>query len=99
MTFFIANRAERQILTLEGSVTIREARNLAALLNDSLVEGAPLDIETARLDDIDTCILQLLCSLKKTAPEFTFVDTSAVFLSAVDRSQLRRALLGVRENL
>ena len=99
MPFSVTIQDGRQILALEGSVTIRDARKLAATLGEKLDERLPLEVETAHLEDIDTCILQLLCSLKKTAPELTFVDTPDVFLSALDRSQLRRALLGAGESL
>ncbi len=98
MPFSVAMHEGRQILALEGRVTIRDARTLAALLGEKLDERVPLEVETARLEDIDTCILQLLCSLKKTAVELTFGDPPDVFLSALDRSQLRRALLGARES-
>jgi len=99
MPFSITSREGRQILTLEGSVTIRDARKLAAMLGEELDEGVPVEVETARLEDIDTCILQLLCSLQKTVPVLSFADTPDVLLSALDRSQLRRGLLGARDNL
>ena len=99
MPFSVAIEEGRQILVLAGSVTIRDARELAAMLGEKLDESLPLEVETARLEDIDTCILQLLCSLKKTAAELTFADTPDVFLNALDRGQLRRALLGGREIL
>jgi ABC-type transporter Mla MlaB component len=98
MPFSVAIQEGRQILVLEGSVTIRDARKLAAMLGEKLDESVPLEVETARLEDIDTCILQLLCSLKKTALELSFAG-SDVFLNALDRRQLRRALLGARESL
>jgi anti-anti-sigma regulatory factor len=98
MAFSVAIQEGRQILALEGSVTIRDAGKLTALLSEKLDERMPVEVETARLDDIDTCILQLLCSLKKTAAELTFADPPDVFLNALDRSQLRRALLGARES-
>jgi len=99
MPFSVAIQEGRQILALEGSVTIRDARKLAAMLGEKLDERMPLQVETARLGDIDTCILQLLCSLKKTGLELSFADTPDVFLNALDRSQLRRVLLGARESL
>jgi ABC-type transporter Mla MlaB component len=99
MPFSLTNREGRQVLTLEGSVTVRDARKLAVLLNEGLEEGRPVDVEAAQLEDIDTCILQLLCSLQKTAAELTFVDAPEVFLSALDKSQLRRVLLGSRDSL
>jgi ABC-type transporter Mla MlaB component len=97
MPFSVAIQGGRQILVLQGSVTIRDARKLAALLSEKLEVRMPVEVETARLEDIDTCILQLLCSLKKTAPGLSFPDPPYVLLSALDRSQLRRALLGARE--
>jgi anti-anti-sigma regulatory factor len=95
----MTKREGKQILTLEGAVTIGNARKLATLLDETLEDGAPLEVESARLEDIDTCILQLLCSLKKSVPELTFADPSEVFLSVLEASQLRRALLGRRETL
>ena len=99
MPFSMAIQEGKQILLLEGSVTIRDARELAALLGEKLDENVPLEVETARLEDIDTCILQLLCALKKTALELSFGDPPEVFLNALDRRQLRRALLGARESV
>ncbi len=99
MPFSMTKREGKQILTLEGAVTIGNARKLATLLDETLEDGAPLEVESARLEDIDTCILQLLCSLKKSVPELTFADPSEVFLSVLEASQLRRALLGRRETL
>jgi ABC-type transporter Mla MlaB component len=99
MPFSVARQEERQILTLEGSVTISDARELAAMLGEKLDDRVPLEVETARLEDVDTCILQLLCALKKTAAELGFGQPPEVFLKALDRRQLRRALLGAREIL
>jgi hypothetical protein len=56
-------------------------------------------VDTGSLEDIDTCILQLLCSLRKTVPAFSFDNPSEVFIGAVDRCGLRRELLGGREDL
>jgi hypothetical protein len=84
-------------LKLEGAVTIRHARELAAGLAAGLEEGAPAGVDTTGLEDIDTCILQLLCSLRKTVPALGFDNPSGAFIGAVDRSGLRRELLGARE--
>ena len=97
MPFSIANRQGRQILKLEGAVTIRHAQDLAAKLGEGLDDGTPLGVDTGGLEDIDTCILQLLCSLRKTIPALAFDDPSDAFIGAVDRSGLRRELLGARE--
>jgi ABC-type transporter Mla MlaB component len=97
MPFSLTNREGKQTLTLEGGVTVGEARQLTAMLGEKLQAGAPLEVEIARLEKVDTCILQLLCSLKKTAPALVFIDACEVFESALDRSQLRRTLLGTRD--
>ncbi len=99
MPFFLTKQEGRQILRLEGDVTIRDARKLAAMLGESLDRRLPVAVETARLEDIDTCILQLLCSLGKTVPQLAFAEPPEILLNALDRSQLRRALLGARETL
>jgi anti-anti-sigma regulatory factor len=99
MPYSIARHRGRQILKLEGAVTIRHARDLAAKLGEGLPDGAPVGVDTAKLEDIDTCILQLLCSLRKTLPGMVLDSPSAAFIAAVDRSGLRRELLGTREGI
>jgi anti-anti-sigma regulatory factor len=99
LPFSIANKQGRQILKLEGAVTIRQARELAAKLREALECGASIAVDTAALADIDTCVLQLLCSLHKTVPALSFDDSSEAFTAAVDRCGLRRELLGAREGL
>jgi hypothetical protein len=49
------------------------------------------------LEDIDTCILQLLYALRKTVPGVSFDNPSEFFIAAVDRCGLRRELLSARE--
>jgi anti-anti-sigma regulatory factor len=99
MPFSLMKRGGVLKLKLEGEVIIRDARALAAALADGLVEEVPVDVETAQLADIDTCILQLLCALSKTARQVTFGDPGEHFLSALERSQLRKALLGTGETI
>jgi anti-anti-sigma regulatory factor len=97
MAFFVTKDEGRQVLRLEGDVTVRDAGKLAALLSERLDPGLPVQVETARLEDIDTCILQLLYALSKTVSELGFSNPAPVFLNALDRSQMRRALLRRRE--
>ena len=97
MPFSIDRQQGRQILKLEGAITVRHAQDLAATLAEGLEDGRPMAVDTARLEDIDTCVLQLLCSLRKTVPGLSFDHPSEAFINAVDRSCLRRELLGVRE--
>ncbi len=99
MPFTIAQQPGRQILKLEGKVTVAQAQNLAAGLRDRLEENTPVEVETAGLEDIDTAILQLLCALRKTAPALSFPRPSEIFLGAADRCGLRRDLLGGRDGL
>jgi len=73
------------------------ARDLATALGGGLEAGMPIRIDTSGLEDIDTCILQLLCSLCKTVEIHSFDNPSEVFVGAVDRCGLRRELLGARE--
>jgi anti-anti-sigma regulatory factor len=97
--FSIVNEEGRQLLKLAGSVTIRDAQELANRLGTDLEDGAPLGVDTGCLEDIDTCILQLLCSVRKTFHALTFERPSEVFIGAMDRCGLRRELAGTREDL
>jgi anti-anti-sigma regulatory factor len=97
--FSMVSRQGRQILKLEGAVTIRHALDLAAELGEFLEDGTPVVVDTGGLEDVDTCILQLLCSLRKTVPALSFDNLSDAFTAAVDRCGLRRELLGAREGL
>ena len=99
MPFSIASSQGIQILKLEGAVTIRHAQDLATHLGEALQGDTPLGVDTRGLVDIDTGILQLLCSLGKTVPVLTFDNPSEAFTGAVERCGLRRELLGTRESL
>jgi len=95
--FSIVNEQGRHFLHLEGSVTVQYAHDLAAKLGETLEGGIPVSVGTRDLEDIDTCILQLLYSLRKTVPGVSFDNPSEFFIAAVDRCGLRRELLSVRE--
>jgi anti-anti-sigma regulatory factor len=97
MPFSIVNKEGRQILMLEGAVTIQHSQEFAAKLGEE--DGMPVGVDTRGLTDIDTCILQLLYSMRKTLPELCFDNPSEVFIGAVDRCGLRRELLSAREGL
>jgi ABC-type transporter Mla MlaB component len=96
---FAVHRAENRLtLKLEGEVTIRSAADMAARIGDSLDGCVSVVVDTADLREVDASILQLLCSLHRTAPVLSFHRPSAEFLAAVDRCGLRRELLsGSRE--
>ena len=97
MPYSITSTPDKLVLKLEGAVTIKHAQALATGLGEALSDGAAVEVDTGGLEDIDTCILQLLYSLRKTAAVVSFDDSSDIFQAAVDRSGLRRELLNVRE--
>ena len=97
MPFLIANTQGKLVLKLEGGVTVRHVQDLAARLGETMGDGVAVIVDTGSLEDIDTCILQLLCSLQKAARSLTFENPSDAFLSAADRCGLRRELLSTRE--
>ncbi|QOY86732.1 STAS domain-containing protein [Paludibaculum fermentans] len=99
MPFSLSRRQNRQLLKLEGTVTIRHAQDLAAKLGESPDYGASVEVDTSSLEDIDTCVLQLLCSLRKTAPALSFAHPSDAFVRAVDRCGMRREFFRTRESL
>jgi anti-anti-sigma regulatory factor len=95
--FSIVNEQGRHCLNLQGSVTVQHAHDLAAKLGEMTEDETPVLVNTADLEDIDTCILQLLYSLRKTVTALSFDNPSESFIAAVDRCGLRRELLSVRE--
>ena len=99
MSFSLVNKQGTLVLTLEGTITIRHSRDLAAKLGDDLEDGVPVTVDTRGVEDIDTCALQLLCSLRKAAASFSCESPSEAFVGQVDRCGLRRELLGGREGL
>ena len=99
MPFSIVNEQGRNSLNLEGSVTVQHAHDLATKLGEIIEGETPVSVSTADLEDIDTCILQLLYSLRKTVTALSFDDPSEFFIAAVDRCGLRRELLSVREGV
>jgi ABC-type transporter Mla MlaB component len=97
--FSIANQSGRQTLRLAGTITVRDAQKLASELREGLEEGIQVEVDTEKLEDIDTCILQLLYALRETIPALSFGHPSEVFVGALERCGLRRELLGGREGL
>lgn len=90
--FSIVHSPDGIVLRLEGAVDIRSARDLAASLNECREACARVVVDTASLTEVDTPILQLLCSLRKSVRELTFSDPSDAFLGMLDRRGMRRAL-------
>ena len=99
MSFSVVNRQGTLILRLEGAVKIRDARDLAAKLLEDGGDAVAVVVDVRDLNDVDTCILQLLCSLRKNVPSIRFDNASEAFSLAVDRCGLRRELLNGRESV
>jgi anti-anti-sigma regulatory factor len=97
--FEISHQPDLQILKLEGAITIRQAHELALRMAEALQDHMPVLVDTHNLEDIDTCILQLLCSLQKTTIALSFENPSEAFVNAIERCGLRRELIGTREGL
>ena len=86
-------------LQLTGAITVRDAQELGRCLAAALPTGGTATVETSTLEDIDTGVLQILVSLRKTATDFRVPQPSEAFVSAVDRCALRCELLaGRKEN-
>jgi anti-anti-sigma regulatory factor len=98
MPFEIQTTEAGLLLELTGAVTARYAGELGKCLASSLETGKTVTVKAGKLDDIDTSILQLLVSLRKTAAGFVLQEFSEAFGSAMDRCALRRELLS-RERL
>ena len=99
MPFSLTNTQGGLTVTLEGALTIRHAQELAARLREDLKDGMAVEVKSGGVEDIDTSVLQILCSLRKTAPSFTCDSPSEAFTGAVERCSLKRELLGTREDL
>ncbi len=93
MPYTIQKDKRNIALELSGGVTARDVGELARSLAASLSSESAVIVRTVRLEDIDTSVLQMLVSLRKTAASLTVEEPSEVFVSAVDRCALRRELL------
>jgi len=92
---FTIQAKEQNIIALEltGGVTARDVGELATHLASSLTAAANIVVRTAELDDVDTSVLQMLVSLRKTVNFLLIEEPSDAFVTAVDRCSLRRELL------
>jgi len=93
MPYEIQNTTQGLILELTGGVTVRHAAELGKCLASSLTSGVTVVVRTRELEDIDTSILQMLVSLRRTTASFVVEDPSEAFVNLVDRCALRGELL------
>jgi anti-anti-sigma regulatory factor len=100
MAYRVAQESGRLVVELEGGITARHAGELAKSIAATFSSGAPVTVRPREVEDIDTCTLQLLISLRKTAPSFQVEDPSEAFRNAAERCALGRELLaGSKEEL
>jgi anti-anti-sigma regulatory factor len=99
MPFVIQTTDERLRLELSGGVTVQHAQEIGKCLASSLSSGTKVTVLAGEVEDIDTCMLQMLISLRKTASSFVLDEFSEAFADAVDRGALRRELLAVSKEL
>jgi ABC-type transporter Mla MlaB component len=92
MPYEIHNADKGVILELTGGVTARVAGELAKQIASSLTSADTIVVHAREVDDIDTSILQILVSLRKTVAGFELQEPSDAFLSSLDRCALRREL-------
>jgi len=93
MPYTIQTRDKKLAVDFTGAVTARDVGELTGLLAASLKDETAVVVHTRELDDIDTSVLQMLVSLRKTVTSLLFDQPSEAFVNAVDRCALRRELL------
>ena len=97
--FSIANRQGRQILKLEGAVTIRHARDLAARLAERSGRPHARRSRYRRLGGHRHLYPPAAVFAAQDRPGAFLRSPSEAFVAAVERCGLRRELLGAREGL
>ncbi len=93
MPYTIRTKDNQLALELTGDVTARDVADLCGHLAPTLNSGMTIVVHTRELEDIDTSVLQMLVSLRKTVTSLVFESPSEAFVNAVDRCALRRELL------
>jgi anti-anti-sigma regulatory factor len=100
MPYRVEQEGDSLIVELQGGITARHAGELAKAVAASYTSDAKVRVRAREVEDIDTCALQLLVSLRKTAPSFEVEDASEAFRNAVERCALGRELMaGPKEEL
>lgn len=81
-----------QCVQLDARLSIVQAAGLHGTLLAHLAEGAPVEVDGSRVEEIDTAILQLLASLWRTAQER---GIACSWLGASEALRRAATLLGV----
>jgi anti-anti-sigma regulatory factor len=85
-----------ECIRLDERMTIVQAAGLHGTLLARLAQGGPIEIDGARVEEIDTAILQLLTSLWRTGRERGFACS---WTGASDALRRTAGLVGVAEML
>ena len=86
MTSFALNLVSNSLqLTLEGEITIQNAREMAEALQATLRPEHTLEIDAAQLTRLDAAGLQVLLSCAQTASETTLATPCPVWTEAFTR--------------
>ena len=93
MPYTIQTKDNTLALELTAGVTARDVGEICAHLAPSLKSEITVVVQTRELEDIDTSVLQMLVSLRKTVTVLLFENPSDAFVNAVERCALRRELL------
>ncbi len=93
MPYTIQTKDNKLALELTGGVTARDVADLCGHLGPCLKGDITIVVHARELDDIDTSVLQMLVSLRKTVTSLLFESPSEALVNAVDRCALRRELL------
>jgi len=93
MPYTIQNKDNKLALELTGGVTARDVGEICAHLAPSLKSDITVVVRTRELEDIDTSVLQMLVSLRKTVTVLLFENPSDALVNAVERCALRHELL------
>ena len=93
MPYTIREEEKKVTLELNGGVTARDVAELTRHLASTLKSGTAVIVRAGEVDDVDTSILQMLVSLRKTVASLAVDELSEAFANAVDRCALRRELL------
>ena len=85
MSFQIQQRENENVLVLSEELGVAQAAELHAALLPIALVAKPITVEAQAVTGIHTSILQMLISLKHSAPRLNLRSASPAFASAVQR--------------
>jgi len=92
MAIKMVNVDDKNLLSIEGELTIYTAAEYKKYLVENFVADKELEVDLDGVDEIDTCGLQLLAALSKqladNGSEIKIIATSDIARDALDLSRL-----------